>query len=73
MITKVPGFINKYRIDDPITNEEVERWLKSLMPTFKGFIINKNTAARIGVKPGQKFVTINNKVEDGYLYVNVMR
>ena len=72
MIVKVPGFVNKYQIKDPVTNDEVEQWLKPLMPNFKGFILNRYTAAKIGVKPGQKFVTINNRVENGYLYVNRM-
>lgn len=71
MIQKVPGFINKYKIVN-VTNSELENWLKPLMPTFKGFILNKETAAQIGLKPGQKFVTINNRVEYGYLYVNRM-
>ena len=74
MIQKVPGFTNKYKIVN-VTNSELENWLKPIIDAgaFKGFILNKNTAARVGVRPGQKFVTINNKVEDGYLYLNVMR
>lgn len=75
MIVKVEDFTNKYKLVEPLTSSEVEAWLKPIIDAgaFKGFILNKNTAARVGVKPGQKFVTINNKVEDGYLYVNVMR
>lgn len=63
---------NKYIIKEPLTPDELKECLSYYVKRklFRCIICNKNTCKQLNVKPGDNFITINNKVEDGVFYVN---
>lgn len=63
---------NKYVITEPVTPAELKECLSYYVQRklFKCIICNRNTCKQLNMKPGDTFVTINNKVEDNAFYVN---
>ena len=72
MIQKADGYSNKYVIKDRVMASEMQSLLRSYLnaKNFHSIICNYNTCKQLNVQPGNSFITINNKVEDGVFYIN---
>ena len=70
MIRKVDGFKNKYEVIDPTSKEEFELFLREHANGLKCVISNSYTASRFGIVPGEKYCTINKKIQDNEFFLN---